>query len=243
MWRAADGIWLITAMHVLTGKNPFDDSHLSPTHYEPRKIRVHIGMGIGEMTTGRTAQTFSLYDDDGNALWMEDPEFPQLRTDIAALPIDIGRTDIICMNDDTDFGAYDDMFTHVGFQCFVIGYPTLAVTGMMLPIWRSGSIASDPKVAIDNKPIFLLDAATGPGFSGSPVWRLQIGPTAFHDSSQPTLLRIQSDAVVRTSFVGVYAGRLNHPHIGAQTPYVFYANRIPFILKAGVGHARAFAKP
>ncbi len=238
MWRAADGLWLITAKHVLTGRNPFDDTHLSATLFEPSEIKVHFGVGRGSPIYGREAWTIPLYDKDKCPLWSEDPEFEKLKTDIAALPIDLGRSDIFCINDEPDFGLYDNMFTHVGFQCFVVGYPTLAVSGFMLPIWRSGSIASDPRVAIDGKPIFLLDAATGPGFSGSPVWRLQIGPTAFHDSSLPTGIRIDSDAVIRPSFVGVYAGRLNHPHIGAQTPYVFYANRIPLILRAGAGRAR-----
>ncbi|MEG3155524.1 S1 family peptidase [Sphingomonas sp. RB1R13] len=237
MWRASDGLWLITARHVLTGLNPFDDSPLSPNLFEPSEIKVNFGVGSANHF-GRDARILPLRDGKGSPRWADDPEFAKLRTDIAALPIDIGRSDVFCINDDPAFGQFDDMFTQVGFQCFVIGYPTTMVTGLMLPIWRSGALASDPVVPIDNKPIFLVDAATGPGFSGSPVWRMQIGPTAFHDASQPTDIRIEGDAVVRASFVGVYAGRLSHPHIGAQTPYVFYANRIPLILAANIGLAR-----
>lgn len=237
MWRSDDGLWLVTARHVLSGTNPFDGSHLSDELFEPSKINVHFG--VGESTTyGRDARILPIRDSEGLPLWADDPQFSELKTDIAALPVDIGRADVFCINDAPDFGEHDDLFTHVGFQCFVIGYPTLAVTGLMLPIWRSGALASDPRVPIDEKPIFLVDAATGPGFSGSPVWRMQIGPAPFHDDSQPTKIRIDVDAVLRSSFVGVYAGRLNHPHVGAQTPYVFYANRIPIILAANAGMPR-----
>ncbi len=239
MWRSGEDIWLITARHVLSGTNPFDGSHLRKELYEPREIRVHLTIGLNSSDRARQAYVLPLRDSKDNALWAEDPHFADLKTDIAALKISVGRQDIWCINDGPDFGSYDGMFTHVGFQCFVVGYPTRSVSGLMLPIWRSGAIASDPALPIDDKPIFLVDAATGPGFSGSPVWRIQIGPTAFHDDAVETKIRIDSDAVLRASFVGVYAGRLDHPHVGAQTPYVFYANRIPIILAANEGRAAA----
>ena len=34
-----------------------------------------------------------------------------------------------------------------------------------------------------------------------------------------------------TSFVGIYAGRLEHPHYGGEVPFVFYANRIAEMFK------------
>jgi hypothetical protein len=231
MWRDEGRLWLITALHVLSGRNPFDGELLSPDLYEPTNVRVHFGVGQSP-NVSRLPCTLPVKDDHGGSLWAIDPQFDELRTDIAALPIDIGRSDVYCVNDDPTFGTHDNLFSHVGFQCFVIGYPTLAVGGFMLPIWRSGSIASDPSVPIDSKPIFLLDAATGPGFSGSPVFRMQIGPAPFHDSTQSTGIRIEGDAVLRSSFAGVYGGRLNHPHMGAQTPYVFYGNRVPIIIEA-----------
>jgi hypothetical protein len=242
LWRAGSSVWLVTARHVLTGRNPFDDTHISETHYEPSIIRVHAGFA-GAMGANRLHQNFEVNRDDGSPAWAADPQFTDLRTDIAALPINVGHPDVVCINDDEDFSKGENLFSHVGFQCFVIGYPTTSVTGLMLPIWRSGSIASDPGLAIDDKPIFLLDAATGPGFSGSPVLRVHIGPAPFHDPAQGTGIKIETDAVVRSKFVGVYAGRLNHPHVGAQTPYVFYGNRVPIIIAANKSRAPVHPLP
>lgn len=236
MWRGKTSIWLVTARHVFTGKNPFDDTHVSTNLFEPQEIRVHYSVGGLDSPTYRESNVFSLYMNSSPA-WADDPQFTEFRTDISALPVNFGRKDIICVNDYPGFDDYENLFTQVGFQCFVIGYPTTAVAGLMLPIWRSGALASDPGVPIDGKPIFLLDAATGPGFSGSPVFRHHFGPAPFHDSSSPTGIRIDHNAVLRSRFVGVYAGRLNHPHVGAQTPYVFYGNRVPVIVSAGSGKA------
>lgn len=232
LWRdASSKTWLITAYHVLSGKSPFDGSDISRKMYEPRRARVHFGLGSANHIHGRAIHEFELYL-GASPRWACDPEFDRLRTDIVAMPVDIGRSDLVCLNDDPNFGKHDHLFSFVGFPCFIAGYPTIAVEGFETPIWRSGSFASDPRLAIDGKPIFLVDAATGPGFSGGPVFRMHIGPAPFVDPKMPTGMSIEADAILRTSFVGVYSGRLDHPHLGAQTPYVFYANRIPLIVGA-----------
>lgn len=38
-----------------------------------------------------------------------------------------------------------------------------------LPIWKSGTVASEPDADFNGKPLFLVDSATFEGMSGSPV--------------------------------------------------------------------------
>ena len=42
--------------------------------------------------------------------------------------------------------------------------------GAMFPIWKRGSIASEPEIPIDGKPMFYIDTATRQGMSGAPVF-------------------------------------------------------------------------
>lgn len=227
LWRHNGNIFLVTARHVITGRDPFDDQPMSNMGYIPRRLRIYpmIESGAGTDNWGRTMVILEMMLDDGPA-WIQDPEFDTLRTDIAALevPTPPGVT-VRCLNDEPDLT--EDIVTYIGMDCAVVGYPQPKVGGLMTPIWRRGTFASEPYLPVDNKPMFLLDAATSPGFSGSPVFRRHIGPAPiqYPDGSMETKL----DALITTSFIGVYAGRLRHSHYGGEVPFVFYANRLPFI--------------
>lgn len=231
MWRHETKIWLVSARHVLSGRDPFDDSLVSPHGYIPQSVRVHPSIA-DPLNAHRYSTVVHLLDKAGTRLWLQDPQFANLRTDIAAISIDVDmRT--CCINDDADFlsPASQDLFSHIGLECSVIGYPNRNVSGLMVPIWRRGSLASEPLLPIDGKPIFLVDAATSPGLSGSPVLRRHYGPAPYHNSSGG--INIQADAVVRTQFIGVYVGRVAHSHFGGEIPFAFYGNRVPLVIAHG----------
>jgi hypothetical protein len=97
----------------------------------------------------------------------------------------------------------------------------------MTPVWRRGTLASEPLLPVDGKPMFLVDGSTSPGFSGAPVLRRQVGPLPLRQADGSIM--IKADSVLHTSLIGVYAGRLGHPHFGGEVAYAFYANRIPLI--------------
>lgn len=229
-WRAGSRVFLITARHVVSGLYPFDDSLVSKMGYLPERIRIfpsRYEQQVGAAPTARLVGIELNVREDGRPMWLEDPRFQELRTDIAALELPIGETErLVCLNDNPN--TFPDMFSHVGFECVVVGYPTRHFGGLMTPIWRRGTIASEPALPVDGKPMFLLDASTSPGFSGGPVFRRHIGPLPTHGPDGGII--IQPTTVVTTSFVGVYAGRLEHSHFGGEVPFVFYGNRIPEIL-------------
>lgn len=220
-WRHNDIVHLLTARHVLTGRSPFDNSLMSKTGFIPRKLRVHPMLKIASDKSVRASTEVEVPESDS---LLQDPGFEKLRTDIAALPLmnDVMKQ-VYCLNDDPSI--FEEVFTHVGMDCAVVGYPTRHFGDLMMPIWRKGSIASEPLLPVDGKPMFLLDASTSPGFSGAPVFRRHYGPLPkTHEDGSLTVL---SDRVMTTSFVGIYAGRLEHRHFGGEVPFVFYANRIP----------------
>jgi hypothetical protein len=225
-WRHQGVVYLLTARHVLSGRSPFDDSILSPTGYIPQRFRVYPMLNLGSGQLARTMTNVSVPNEHS---FLQDPKFADLRTDIAALACMTDPDGVInCLNDAHEI--FEDVFTHVGMECAIVGYPTNHFGNLMMPVWRRGAIASEPLLPVDDKPMFLLDASTSPGFSGAPVFRRHIGPLPQLQSDGS--LNILADRVMTTSFVGIYAGRLQHPHFGGEVPYVFYANRIPAIFSS-----------
>jgi hypothetical protein len=52
----------------------------------------------------------------------------------------------------------------------LLGYPYgFFDTKNMLPVWKTGHVASEPQVDFQGKPAFLVDVSAFPGMSGSPV--------------------------------------------------------------------------
>ena len=222
-WRHDGSIYLVTARHVLTGRSPFNDEILSKNGFIPRRITVYPTR-VENNQWFRQEVTLEVNPEQPN--WLQDPEFGHLKTDIAALHLGSDSvSEFRCLNDQTDI--FDEIFTLVGMECSVVGYPTPNFSGLMTPIWRRGAIASEPRLPLDDKPMFLLDAATSPGFSGSPVFRQHFGPLPVQE--QDGNLGMALDNVRKLSLVGIYAGRFSHAHVGGEVPFVFYANRIPML--------------
>lgn len=224
-YRHLGKLFLLTARHVLSGRSPFDDKLMSPSGFVPARVRLFPTLRLGE-NYSRVSMDVDVIRND-QPLWLQDPAFDLLRTDIALLPINFdGSETVKCIND-TEFD-HRNIFSHVGVDFAVVGYPNINFTGLMTPIWRRATIASEPCLPVDGKPMFLLDASTGPGFSGAPVFRQHFGPLPVRDENGN--IGIHASNVRTLQLVGIYAGRLANIHVGGEVPFVFYANRIQFIL-------------
>ena len=99
--------------------------------------------------------------------------------------------------------SYEYGYARVGAEVFILGFPLGLTVQGPLPIWKRGSIASEPLVAIDNNlPIFFVDAATRHGMSGSPV--------AYFGRDLTNLGGLPAEAPATFPepwLLGVYAGR------------------------------------
>lgn len=228
IWVQGSREYLVTARHVLTGTNAFTGKANSKA-FRPLEIDIYPSGAVGTKYTRFGPLRLQLYQ-DGVGLWLEDPDFEKLRTDIAVLPVNLrlppNQTPLSLNRDDYSKG----LLSAVGMELVVVGHPSQHVGGAMTPVWRRGMLASEPSLAVDQKPMFLIDAATGPSFSGSPVFRQHVGPAPFRDANGKIDVKLKS--VIARDFVGVYSGRLEHSHTPAETAFAFYANRIPIIVES-----------
>ena len=119
----------------------------------------------------------------------------------------------------------DDLLLQIGMDVFVLGYP-FGIGPGGLPIWKRGSIASEPDILEPARPHMLIDTASRPGMSGSPIIRRSWGTHQL--ASGDTAL-----GNVATKFVGVYSGRLatNAP-ADAQLGLAWPANFVEDIVTA-----------
>jgi hypothetical protein len=92
------------------------------------------------------------------------------------------------------------------WERFILGYP-FGNAPPAFPVWKRGSIASEPDLVWMTTGYYLVDTASRPGMSGSPVilrdWTNDYvveAVRAFNDKPA-------------TNFLGVYSGRL---HAGTE---------------------------
>ena len=197
-------IFLVTNWHVVSGRHfqtklPLHRSQALPGSL---KVHTHISTAIVPITAplSSTALQLSLLDKNGAPSWLEHPLFG-CDVDVIAIAVDsqipacrkIFRIDLASeLVRDTQLSVMD--------QAFVTGYPLSATTTPnSLPIYKSGTIASEPRV-FDSQPRIYIDGKTKTGMSGSPVMVKRRNPydqlNVDGESSEETL-----------DFVGIYSGR------------------------------------
>lgn len=140
--------------------------------------------------------------------------------DLAAISIDWQDSNIapVCLNLTGLVGEFDGQ---AGEDVFVIGYPEGQNFERGLPLWKRGSIATDPELDQRNLPQYYIDTIGNGGLSGSFVLL----------KKEVSLI---GDSVGRTrhkyAFAGVYAGRLGVNGIENQVGRVFKASAVKDIV-------------
>jgi len=161
-------LFLVTNHHVLTGyppeetKPPKGDNILFYLHKDadnPGDVK-----GIG----------FPLFTKDDKPIWLNSKEFPQ--ADVAVIPIVAS----LCA-DAKVFGISEDWTVgnikiRPTSTITLIGYPYGYYDKKnCLPVWKTGSIASEPDIDFEGKPLFLVDISAFPGMSGCPAFAIAYG--------------------------------------------------------------------
>ncbi|WP_162303711.1 trypsin-like peptidase domain-containing protein [Hymenobacter sediminis] len=144
--------------------------------------------------------TFKLYQDEFHTrpAWFIHPQHGYL-VDVVAIPI--GEKGAIPAHVHLyPLNAFPfECEPEVSDDVFVLGYPFGITDPLEYPIWKKGSIATEPSIAFMGLPRMLIDTATRSGMSGSPVI---IKRTGIH----PTLEDSERFGTA-AGFVGVYSGR------------------------------------
>lgn len=162
-------VFLATNWHVLSGLDPSNPNAAKkpPPHYAKLSLRSKNG-GLVELTV-------PLYDKEMNPLWSEHTE--RFAVDLIVYSLPEALTQHFEMIDIRTVANDKDIEEVVAKDVFVLGYPfgreeMRASFGQdapyYLPVWKRGTIASEPRVRLGNR-VILIDALSRPGMSGAPV--------------------------------------------------------------------------
>ena len=212
IWQHAEQFYLITNWHNVSGRDPFSQNHLSPTAAEPD--RLHI-VWNEKGSTGKVPAELPIRGMDGEPLWLIHPALGN-KVDVVAVPVKPPPdADPYPINHMPSGG----LLLQIGMDVFILGYP-FGIGPHGLPVWKRGSIATEPNVINHERPFILVDSASRPGMSGSPVIRRTVD---YHPMESGELTQ---SAGTMTRLVGVYSGRLatndpNDPQLGLTWPIGF----------------------
>jgi hypothetical protein len=188
-----ENYFLVTNWHVATGRNPSDNLPLSRSGLaDPNKLKVWFhGQNLGQWVN----REIDLVNRNGENLWLEHKLHE--RVDVIALQLTVTK-EVKIYEIDLALANFD-LTISPSEAVSILGFPMGLTSGGKFPIWKTGHVASDMDIDWDNKPVFLIDATTKSGMSGSPVIAKRVG------NYQSSSACVNAGDAVR--FLGVYSGR------------------------------------
>jgi hypothetical protein len=194
-WEQDGRSYLVTNWHNVSGRNPNTGRHLSSTAAEPNRIRAWFNQkgALGN----KIAKIISIRDQNHSPLWWVHPNYKN-QIDVAVLPLE-NFADVEMYP--IDRMSNDDLALQVGMDVFVLGYPFGMGPGGF-PVWKRGSIATEPQLSPDSQFHIFIDTASRPGMSGSPVIRRSWGTHMMEGGGAAM------GTGSATKFVGIFSGRL-----------------------------------
>lgn len=189
--------YLVTNWHCVTGINPETNKPMSKSgviHPEVMKVYFHKKDHPNEWLI----KNIRLHDGLGKKFYLEHPLGKEV--DVVIIPIPIyDDIDIFKVNDSLSAQNHNVEVTDL---CSIVGFPKGLSSGGKYPIWKSGHLASDYSLNWNGKKIFLVDATTREGMSGSPVFFVNNGVVK---SSNGNLYTSDKQFIV---LLGIYSGRI-----------------------------------
>ena len=203
-----------------------------------------------------------IYHDGGDepmqANWYEHPQYGY-KVDVVAIPVHEDKTEIfsplksnwyvkpseqikceqieiprktaICSANDPELNL-EKIVLMPSLDVFVLGFPRGMSGGANFPVWKRGSIASEPDLDIDDLPKIFIDTATREGMSGAPVFVIQRGYWRKEGKDRFGNFQEVSGIGEGRRFIGVYSGRVGNDALSAQLGVVWKHNVIDEIIKS-----------
>lgn len=152
--------------------------------------------------------TEDVLDARGKPRWLEHPNLHG-KADLIALPL--LRTENIQFHPVDLELRKTDIVVSPGDSVSIVGFPfgMAQDTTLGLPIWKTGTVASDPDVNFSGRPMFLVDTTSRQGMSGSPVYAVRTG--AYRSATAQLQMAING---VATKFLGVYSEQNVNAELG-----------------------------
>ena len=214
LYRKNEEIYLVTNLHVVSGRDIFTKQCLNKMGALPRRITFapSVIKQNGQVTKPIILD-IPLYDNQNHPLWLVHPQFRR-DVDIAAIPVKIDNSNILSNEDNyyciNDVSFINDLLLEITDDVFVVGYPygkcSTFTTDFPIPIWKRASIASELDISYfwDERPVFLVDTTTKVGMSGSPVIGMPKGVIRSVDGSISL-----STGSFSMQLLGIYSGRID----------------------------------
>ena len=210
---------------MVTGRVFPTGQHIKTHGGRPNKIRVWFNLATREFW--RQQYDIDVRDENDSPLWLV---HPARKVDIAVVPLRFTRDQLVLlslypMNNITT----SDLLVYIGMEVFILGYP-FGVRIPQYPIWKRGSIASEPDVAPLADGFLMVDTASRPGMSGAPVIMRSWNNYLYADGKTGPL-----PAITRTRFLSVYSGRMpSKTNLDAQIGMVWPAAAIEEIIACDI---------
>lgn len=162
---AAEAIFLVTNYHVVTGR--------APKASGPRvgdRIRFVLHHDEVDLQNVREYE-LPLYDVNGDPIWLTSSQYPS--ADVVLIPL---PQHIVPLRVFVEEHTRTDLKIRATSGATLLGYPYgFFDRKNVLPIWKTGHVASEPDVDFNGEPTFLVDVSAFPGMSGSPVLAVATG--------------------------------------------------------------------
>ncbi len=224
--------YLLTNWHNVSGRRPWDKTLISKHAAIPDNLVVRIPYQdqLDGGTTGFrwVPKILKLYEDDEHRqpIWWEHPEH-SFSVDAVAIEIEeLETTKAVSAN--ANSLDLDRLALTPGMDVFVLGYPRGISGGGRFPLWKRGSIASEPDIHIDELPKMYIDTATREGMSGAPVYAQESGFWAPEGKKMPD----EGVFGKGNRFLGIYSGRVGDDPFLAQLGIVWKEEAIREIVNA-----------
>ena len=218
--------YLITNWHVVSGRNADTKKCLDRNAAIPNNLRIYLPKeSDNNLLVFGDYVKLDLYDEDGKPKWYEMRKKDMI-VDVAIIPITQKIDKFILNIEEAEEPFNEKVPLEIADEVYVIGYPFGRIGGE-LPIWKRGSIASEPDVDIHEMPYFFIDTATKSGMSGSPVIAYRRRNVVMAESEHGKFSRHI------TKLIGVYSGRIgaeNDAVADAQLGRVWRASVIDEII-------------
>ncbi|MGA2618594.1 MAG: serine protease [Thermoguttaceae bacterium] len=189
-----DIVFLVTNQHVLTGWAPLEKK-------PPIGDQITFQFHQSDEETGKvTTVTLPLFTKSGKQVWVGSVMFPE--ADLAVILVNGQLCHGCTVRGIASHWADPKMKVRPTTTVTLIGYPYGFYDAKnALPIWKTGSVASEPEIDFEGKPLMLIDVAAFPGMSGSPAFATAYGMYEMHNGTGVTAGAVQQ-------FIGIYASNV-----------------------------------
>jgi hypothetical protein len=203
LWRASASrqLYIVTNWHVVSAKNFFNQANIHKSAARPNRLLTRFQIP-GQFE--KQPWNISLRSEHDEPLWLV---HPGSRYDIALVPFSPSPEEqqVVGLYPFNEY-SNDELLTEIGMDVFVLGYP-FNIAPPAFPVWKRGSIASEPAIVrLSGNGYMLIDTASRPGMSGSPVIQRS---RDHHLLPHGATVR---DGRNRTKLLGIYSGRLPTDH-------------------------------